>query len=75
VFLLSMLMVGWMQGFGMPYTICLAGAGVLFVQQLFSVREREAKACLRAFLRNPRVGALVWIGIVLETTDLSGLLS
>ncbi|MEM0552944.1 MULTISPECIES: 4-hydroxybenzoate octaprenyltransferase [Aeromonas] len=64
--LLIMLVVGQLMALGGWYYWGLLGAGVLFVYQQRLIREREREACFKAFLNNNYVGALIFIGLVLD---------
>ena len=64
--LLIMLVVGQLMALGGWYYWGLLGAGVLFVYQQRLIREREREACFKAFLNNNYVGALIFIGVVLD---------
>jgi len=64
--LLTLALVGDLAGLGGWYFASL-GAALLFVLwQLWLVREREPKACLRAFLNNHYLGLTVFLGVVLD---------
>ena len=43
-------------------------AGLLFVYQYLLIRRRQPDACFRAFLNNHYVGAVIFIGILLDYT-------
>jgi len=47
----------WVYYFGVSV------AGVLFMRQLFLVRNRDPKACFKAFLNNNYVGLVVFLGV------------
>ncbi len=68
-FLGTLWLAGAQLGLGAAYALSLAVVGGLLAWQLYSCRRRESARCLRAFLQNPRVGAVIWVGIVLEVTD------
>ena len=70
-FLLTLWLAGEQLELGTMYLLSLLVAGALLARQLFISRERESASCLRAFLQNPRVGAIIWVGIMLEVTDLT----
>ncbi|AFI85808.1 4-hydroxybenzoate octaprenyltransferase [Methylophaga nitratireducenticrescens] len=65
-YLLILLLIGWQLQFGMLFYIGLAIAAVLFVYQLWLSKDRERHACLKAFLNNNWVGAVIFISIVLH---------
>ncbi len=64
--LLILLLIGWQLQFGMLFYIGLAIAAVLFVYQLWLSKDRERYACLKAFLNNNWVGAVIFISVVLH---------
>jgi 4-hydroxybenzoate polyprenyltransferase len=64
--LLILLAVGQLTGLGAWYYWGLLGAAALFVYQQRLIRERQREACFQAFLNNNYVGALVFIGLVLN---------
>ncbi len=64
--LLALALVGRSAGLGGWYWGGLGAAGLLFAQQLWSIRGREPKACFQAFLNNHYVGLSVFIGILLN---------
>jgi len=43
-------------------------AGLLFIYQFFLIRHRQPDACFRAFMNNHYVGAMIFIGILLDYT-------
>jgi len=65
-YLLILLFIGLQLQFGMLFYIGLAIAAVLFVYQLWLSKDRERHACLKAFLNNNWVGAVIFISIVLH---------
>lgn len=65
-YLLILLFIGVQLQFGMLFYIGLAIAAVLFVYQLWLSKDRERHACLKAFLNNNWVGAVIFISIVLH---------
>lgn len=65
-YLLILLFIGWQLQFGMLFYIGLAIAAALFVYQLWLSKDRERHACLKAFLNNNWVGAVIFISIVLH---------
>ena len=46
-----------------PWYLGVAVAGLLFVRQLWTIRERDRDACFRAFLNNNWVGFAVLLGL------------
>ena len=65
-YLLILLFIGLQLQFGMLFYIGLAIAAVLFVYQLWLSKDHERHACLKAFLNNNWVGAVIFISIVLH---------
>lgn len=65
-YLLILLFIGLQLQFGMLFYIGLAIAAALFVYQLWLSKDRERHACLKAFLNNNWVGAVIFISIVLH---------
>lgn len=61
-----LLLVGLNEEFGLFYYIGIAGAALLFIYQMYITRTRDPKNCFTAFLNNNYVGAIVFIGLVLE---------
>lgn len=51
---------------GYYYFAGVAAMGVLFVYQQWLVREREPRACMRAFVSNVYAGMAVFAGIVID---------
>ncbi len=55
--------VGWQRGIGWPFYAGLAGAAGIAAYHMRLIREREPRACFRAFLHNTWFGAAVFAGI------------
>ena len=55
--------VGWQRGIGWPCYAGLAGAAGIAAYHMRLIREREPRACFRAFLHNTWFGAAVFAGI------------
>jgi 4-hydroxybenzoate polyprenyltransferase len=64
--ILTLAVVGWMQSLGVFYYVALGITSVLFLQQQFSIRERQREACFKAFLDNHYVGMVIAVGIALS---------
>lgn len=62
----ALLMVGKRFQLGAGYYLSLLGVAALFGYQQWLIRHRERAACLRAFLNNSWVGALVFAGIFFQ---------
>jgi 4-hydroxybenzoate polyprenyltransferase len=58
--------VGHTIGAGLAYGLGLAAAALLFGYQQWLIRDREAGACLRAFLNNHYVGLAVFAGLAVH---------
>jgi len=66
--LLALLLVGEIAGRGMWYRLSLLLAALLMLYQFALIRRRNPADCLRAFLNNRHIGAVVFAGIVLSYT-------
>lgn len=64
--LLGLLLLGGQIEAGLSYYASLVVAAGLFGYQQYLIRHRERQACFRAFLNNNWLGAVVFVGIVLE---------
>ncbi|MEH6491992.1 4-hydroxybenzoate octaprenyltransferase [Halopseudomonas sp.] len=64
--LLCLLLVGARFDLGLYYYLGLLGMVLGFVWQHWLIRERDADACLSAFLSNHWAGMLVFIGLALD---------
>ena len=65
-YLLVLVLIGHQLQLSWIYYLALLGVAGLFVYQLFLSRQREPKACLRAFLNNNWVGAILFASLVLH---------
>lgn len=65
VFIVLMIMVGYMAQLSFFYFLSLAFASALFFYQQILIRTREPSACFKAFLNNQWVGFVIFIGCVL----------
>ncbi|TNE79667.1 MAG: 4-hydroxybenzoate octaprenyltransferase [Gammaproteobacteria bacterium] len=70
--LAAMIMIGLDFGRGQWYFLSLALAAVLFLYQQYLIRNRDRDACFKAFLNNNYVGAVVFIGLVIDYQLLGG---
>jgi 4-hydroxybenzoate polyprenyltransferase len=59
--------VGSMLGYGVAYYLGLAAAAGIAILHLWWIRDREPRACFRAFLHNTWFGAAVFAGILIDT--------
>ena len=64
--LLCLLLVGARFDLGLYYYLGLLGMVLGFAWQHWLIRERDADACLSAFLSNHWAGMLVFIGLALD---------
>lgn len=64
--LLALVLAGRSMKFGQWYEAGVSGAGLLFVYQQWLIRKREPAGCLKAFLNNQYVGAVIFVGIMLQ---------
>ena len=58
--------VGWLHGLGVAFYLGLSAAAGFAVYEQWLIREREARACFRAFLHNNWFGLSVFLGLVIE---------
>ena len=65
-FIILMILAGRQFGLGPLYYGALALAAGLFAQQQYRIRTRDRAACFQAFLENNRVGAIVFLGLLLD---------
>lgn len=63
---------GAMLGYGWPFAAGLAGAAAIALVHLGWIRDREPRACFRAFLHNTWFGFAVFAGIFVQTVFFSG---
>jgi 4-hydroxybenzoate polyprenyltransferase len=64
--LFALVLAGRSMKFGQWYDAGVIGAGVLFLYQQWLIRKREPAGCLKAFFNNQYVGAVIFIGIMLQ---------
>jgi 4-hydroxybenzoate polyprenyltransferase len=64
--LVSLYLVGRIIHFGRWYEAGLLAGALLFIYQLWLIRDRSREGCFRAFLNNNYFGMSVFIGILLE---------
>lgn len=67
-FLLIMYWLGQSIGMGYFYSTGLGLAAVLIALQYPQIRHRERQRCFQAFLSNNRVGAVIFLAILLDYT-------
>ena len=64
--LFALMLAGRSMKFGQWYEAGVIGAGLLFVYQQWLIRKREPAGCLKAFFNNQYVGAVIFVGIMLQ---------
>jgi 4-hydroxybenzoate polyprenyltransferase len=64
--LFALMLAGRSMKFGQWYDAGVIGAGLLFVYQQWLIRKREPAGCLKAFFNNQYVGAVIFVGIMLQ---------
>jgi 4-hydroxybenzoate polyprenyltransferase len=64
--LFALVLAGRSMKFGQWYDAGVAGAGLLFLYQQWLIRKREPAGCLKAFFNNQYVGAVIFVGIMLQ---------
>jgi 4-hydroxybenzoate polyprenyltransferase len=68
VLLMGMVLVGRDAGLGVWFLGSVGVGAALLARQLWSIRDRQAVACLEAFRANRHFGAVIFAGIVLDYT-------
>lgn len=61
-----LILIGRQFLLGTAYYLAVATSAALFVHQQYLIRRRQKDRCFRAFLDNNRVGAVIFIGIVVD---------
>lgn len=64
--LFALMLAGRSMKFGQWYDAGVIAAGLLFVYQQWLIRKREPAGCLKAFFNNQYVGAVIFVGIMLQ---------
>lgn len=64
--LFALMLAGRSMKFGQWYDAGVIGAGLLFLYQQWLIRKREPAGCLKAFFNNQYVGAVIFVGIMLQ---------
>ena len=64
--LVALYLVGEQAGLGNSYTISLAISAILMVYHQYLIRYRQPSLCISAFLSNNWLGAIIFVGIVLN---------
>lgn len=73
IFITIMVSIGLLQQMSFSYYAGLAVASGLIIHQYCLIRNRDPADCFRAFLGNNRVGAVIFVGIALDSILWSGL--
>ncbi|MES9941200.1 MAG: 4-hydroxybenzoate octaprenyltransferase [Candidatus Thiodiazotropha sp. 6PLUC2] len=61
-----LVLIGFLSDRGELYYLGIAAAAILFIYQQWLTRERESKACFKAFMNNNLFGMVVFIGLLLD---------
>src|ERR1700722_1052362 len=64
--LFALVLAGRSMKFGHWYDAGVIAAGLLFLYQQWLIRKREPAGCLKAFFNNQYVGAVIFVGIMLQ---------
>jgi 4-hydroxybenzoate polyprenyltransferase len=64
--LFALVLAGRSMKFGQWYDAGVVAAGLLFLYQQWLIRKREPAGCLKAFFNNQYVGAVIFVGILLQ---------
>jgi 4-hydroxybenzoate polyprenyltransferase len=64
--LFALVLAGRSMKFGQWYDGGVVAAGLLFLYQQWLIRKREPAGCLKAFFNNQYVGAVIFVGILLQ---------
>ena len=64
VMTVMLVLAGAMLTLGWPWYLGILVAVVLWIRQIFSIRDRDREACFRAFLNNNWVGFALFIGLL-----------
>jgi 4-hydroxybenzoate polyprenyltransferase len=64
--LFALVLAGRSMKFGQWYDAGVIAAGLLFLYQQWLIRKREPAGCLKAFFNNQYVGAVIFVGIMLQ---------
>ncbi|RLA59885.1 MAG: 4-hydroxybenzoate octaprenyltransferase, partial [Gammaproteobacteria bacterium] len=62
----SLYLAGQAFGLGLYYNTSLVVAATLFGYHLYLIRDRQPKACFKAFLHNNWVGMVIFAGVALD---------
>lgn len=64
--LAAMVMIGMDFGRGFWFFLSLGVAAFLFLYQQYLIRHRDRAGCFKAFLNNNYVGAVIFLGLILD---------
>jgi 4-hydroxybenzoate polyprenyltransferase len=64
--LFALVLAGRSMKFGQWYDAGVIAVGLLFLYQQWLIRKREPAGCLKAFFNNQYVGAVIFVGIMLQ---------
>jgi 4-hydroxybenzoate polyprenyltransferase len=64
--LFTLMLLGRQLAFGWLWWLAMSAAAGLFAYQFWLTRDRAGASCFRAFLNNQWVGAVLFVGILLE---------
>lgn len=63
---LSLIMVGYIESLTWIYYVALLIVSALFIKQQIEIKERDKKACFKAFLDNNYIGLVIFIALFLN---------
>lgn len=63
LFILMLIILGFMFRSNSIYYVCIALAGLLFLYQQWLIKDRDRAKCFSAFLNNNWVGLIIFIGV------------
>jgi 4-hydroxybenzoate polyprenyltransferase len=70
--LAAMAMIGMDFGRGIWFFLSLGAAALLFLYQQYLIRHRDRAGCFKAFLNNNYVGAVIFLGLILDYSFSAG---
>ncbi|MDX8408440.1 MAG: 4-hydroxybenzoate octaprenyltransferase [Mariprofundales bacterium] len=69
LFVAGLLVTCLVASLGVPFLIGLGGASVLLIYQQWRIRDRDRQACFAAFLNSHWVGAIIFVGLFVDYTQ------
>ena len=66
LFLLLLIIVGYLFNLNKFYFLSLLVAAILFLYQQVLIKDRHRGQCFKAFLNNHWVGLVIFVGIVMD---------